>query len=328
MVASGCPASTTPGAAFLTPDLRSLPQNSPKVRYQTVTANDDGQRIDNFLLAQLKGVPRSHVYRLISSGQVRRNGGRVKPKARLAAGDEIRIPPVRTAQDKGPPPAEQIARAARTVILDDGRWVGVDKPAGMPVHAGSGVRHGLIECLRAHWDDAAVDLCHRLDRDTSGALLIARRRADRRLAMDAFKQGRADKTYLAVLHGELQGPQTVDLALDADHRSDGERTVVPSPQGKPACSHFEPLAVGQGVTLAKVRIETGRTHQIRVHAASLGLPVAGDRKYGDAQADQRLQPGRMCLHAAQLTLRDAQGELLIALEAPEPPEFRTLLERP
>lgn len=298
------------------------------MRYQTVTADDDGQRIDNFLLARLKGVPRSHVYRLISSGQVRRNGGRIKPRARLRAGDEIRIPPVRTAQDKGPPPPDQVQRVAQAVVLDDGRWIGVDKPAGMPVHAGSGVSHGLIECLRASRGDAQLDLCHRLDRDTSGALLIACRRGDRALAMDALKAGRSDKRYRAVLHGQLTHPQTVDLALDTDNRSDGERTVVPSRTGKPAVSHFAPLATGRGLTLVEVHIETGRTHQIRVHAASLGHPVVGDRKYGNATADATVQPGRMCLHAARLRLWAEGGDTLVALDAPQPAAFQALLDHP
>lgn len=312
------------------PDTRILPQNASKVRYQTVTADENGQRIDNFLLAALKGVPRSHIYRLISSGQVRRNGGRIKPRARLKTGDEIRIPPVRTAADSGPPPDKLVKQAAACIVADTPPWILVDKPVGMAVHAGSGIQHGLVEALRAHFDRKSLDLCHRLDRDTSGILLLAHTRSDRNVATDCFRAGGAEKHYLAVLHGELADAQTVDAPLDVSNRSDGERTVVVAEQGKSAVSHFEPLAHGQsngnGLTLARVRIDTGRTHQIRVHAAHLGLPVAGDRKYGDARADAALQPGRMCLHAESLVLRLADGSELLRGHAPPPPLFKELLD--
>lgn len=302
-----------------------MPQNSPKVRYRTVTDDENGQRIDNFLLAALKGVPRSHIYRLISSGQVRRNGGRVKPRARLSSGDEIRIPPVRTAAESGPPPANLIARAAACIVVDTPPWILVDKPVGLAVHAGSGIQHGLVEALRAHFSLPALDLCHRLDRETSGVLLLARSRADRNLATDCFRAGRAEKHYLAVLHGRLDGPRTVDAPLDVSNRDDGERTVVVGPNGKSAVSHFEPLRHGNGLSLAAVRIETGRTHQIRVHAAHIGLPVVGDRKYGSADADAQVEPGRMCLHAHKLQLRFRDGSTLVAGEAAPPTRFDELL---
>lgn len=307
-----------------------MPQNAPKVRYQTVTDDENGQRIDNFLLAALKGVPRSHIYRLISSGQVRRNGGRIKPRARLKTGDEIRIPPVRTAAETGPPPDKLVKQAAACIVADMPPWILVDKPVGMAVHAGSGIQHGLVEALRAHFDQKGLDLCHRLDRDTSGILLLARNRNDRNVATDCFRAGGAEKHYLAVLHGELAEVRTVDAPLDVSNRDGGERTVIVSEQGKRAVSHFEPLAhaKGKGLTLARVRIDTGRTHQIRVHAAHLGLPVAGDRKYGDTRADAALQPGRMCLHAESLLLRRADGSELLRGHAPPPPSFNALLESP
>ena len=308
------------------PDVRILPQKPPQVRYRTVKTDESGQRIDNFLLAALKGVPRSHIYRLISSGQVRRNGGRIKPRARLEAGDEIRIPPVRTAADSGPPPAKQVAEAAACIVDDTPPWILVNKPVGLAVHAGSGIQHGLVEALRAHFELPGVDLCHRLDRDTSGVLLLARTRSDRNRATDCFRAGLADKHYVAVLHGRLAEPRTVDAPLDVANRSDGERTVVVSGHGKPAISHFEPIAHGNRLTLARVRIETGRTHQIRVHAAHIGLPVVGDRKYGDARADAAVKPGRMCLHAERLVLHDADGSQLISGHAKPPPEFKQLLE--
>lgn len=304
------------------------------MRYRTVTDDENGQRIDNFLLAVLKGVPRSHIYRLISSGQVRRNGGRVKPRARLQSGDEIRIPPVRTAADSGPPPARLVAQAAACIVVDTPPWILVDKPTGMAVHSGSGVQHGLVEALRAHFELPGLDLCHRLDRDTSGLLLLARSRVDRNRATDCFRAGRAEKHYVAVLHGHLASAQTVEAPLDVSNRDDGERTVVVAPNGKPAVSHFEPLAHDKnrdktrsnGLTLATVRIDTGRTHQIRVHAAHLGLPVVGDRKYGNAEADAHINPGRMCLHAQRLVLRNADGSTLISGEVPPPPRFNQLLE--
>ena len=325
-LAGGEPGNMGPQGHRCIPDTRILPQNAPKVRYQTVTDDENGQRIDNFLLATLKGVPRSHIYRLITSGQVRRNGGRIKPRARLETGDEIRIPPVRTAADSGPPPAKLVQQAAACIIEDAPPWILVDKPVGLAVHAGSGVQHGLVEALRAHFDLKALDLCHRLDRDTSGIMLLARNRKDRNWATDCFRAGRAEKQYLAVLHGNLRATQTVDAPLDMDNRSDGERTVIVSEQGKRAVSHFEPLAQQRGLTLARVRIETGRTHQIRVHAAHIGLPVVGDRKYGDARADAAVQPGRMCLHAETLLLRNADGSTLVRGEAAPPPQFNHLLE--
>lgn len=281
------------------------------VRRLRIDDDSAGQRVDNYLTRILKGVPKSHIYRLLRRGEVRVNKGRVRAEYRLRAGDEVRIPPVRTAQREAlPVSAERVAWLAETVLHEDDRLLVLNKPAGIAVHGGSGVRLGVIEALRA-WRPQApfLELVHRLDRDTSGLLLVAKRRSALRAVQEALRQGRATKRYLALLHGRLPRRVDVDAPLRKNVLRSGERVVRVDPTGREARSRFSPrehLAVeGRPLTLAGIRIYTGRTHQIRVHAAHLGHPLVGDEKYGDAEADRPLRARglkRLFLHAESLAL--------------------------
>ncbi len=303
-----------------------MPHKSPKVRYHEVSAAEDGQRIDNLLLGQLKGVPRSHVYRLLSSGQVRRNGGRVKPSTRVERGDQVRIPPVRTAERPSGPPPDRLTNQVRESIIDvDGDFIVLDKPEGVAVHGGSGVPFGVIECLRhTHGED--YDLVHRLDRDTSGVLVCARRGEPLRRARQALNGEKTEKLYQVLVHGRWKGgPRTVEEALDVHARSGGERTVRPDADGKLSVTHFDALDRRRTMSLLEARLGTGRTHQIRVHAASQGHPVVGDLRYGDAGRDQALAPGRLCLHAWRLRLVHPQAGRLLEVSASVPDRFMELL---
>ena len=283
----------------------------PAVRRLHIDAASAGQRIDNYLTRILKGVPRSHIYRLLRRCEVRVNKGRVRAEYRLQAGDEVRIPPVRTAQRGAlPVTAERVAWLAGAILHEDERLLVLNKPAGIAVHGGSGMRLGVIEALRA-WRPQApfLELVHRLDRDTSGLLLVAKRRSALRAVQEALRQGRATKRYLALLHGRLPRRTDVDAPLRKNVLRSGERVVRVDPTGREARSRFSPrehLALaGQPLTLAGVRIYTGRTHQIRVHAAHLGHPLVGDEKYGDSGADRPLRAlglKRLFLHAESLAL--------------------------
>ncbi len=289
--------------------------------------DDVGRRLDNFLLARLKGVPRSRIYRMIRSGEVRVNGGRSRPNGRLSLGDEVRIPPVRTGRGSGSrgPAAHQVAWLEDCIVYEDQDLLGINKPAGLAVHGGSGVSHGVIELLRAaRGEDAGLELVHRLDRETSGCLLISKRRSVLRNLHAQFRDGGVRKEYVAVLAGRLSGNERfIDAPLSVHHRRGGERHVTVDANGKDARSRFTPRRRYQLATVTDVVIETGRTHQIRVHAAHIGHPVLGDSRYADAKsaalAAQLSVPG-LCLHAAALTIDSPRHERVIRVEAPMPAE--------
>lgn len=274
----------------------------PSARYQDVDSDSAGQRIDNFLLGHLKGIPRSHVYRLIRSGQVRVNSGRVTARYRLQAGDRVRIPPVALKPQPAPVAGGTVDWLAERIVYEDSRLIVVDKPAGLAVHAGSGVDLGLIEALRCLRPGLkTLDLVHRLDRATSGCLLVAKRRSTLRTLHGMLREGGVEKRYLAVVKGSWQhGAGTIDLPL-VSNRSAGEVRVRVAPEGKSARSRFRLLeSFGTLASYLEVGIATGRTHQIRVHAAHLGHPIAGDERYGDAHFNERLAGvglRRMFLHA-------------------------------
>lgn len=265
-------------------------------------------RLDNYLMRELRDVPKSHVYRIIRSGEVRINRGRAKPASRLAAGDEVRIPPVRSAgkRDPGRPPDALMARVNDALIDEGDDWLLLNKPSGLATHAGTGVRFGAIEVLRAARGGAYLELVHRLDRDTSGCLLIAKNRSALNRMQSAWRDRTVDKTYLALLDGPWAGGErTVDAALARDRERGGERVTEVGPDGKAARSRFEPLERFAAASLQAVTITTGRTHQIRVHAAHIGHPVAGDAKYAGREANRRwrtLGVTRMFLHAWRLKL--------------------------
>lgn len=307
------------------------------VRRVQVDADRAGQRIDNFLTGQLKGVPRSMVYRLLRTGQVRINGKRAKPDARLAEGDEVRIPPVRLDEPGTPtrPPERLLAALEAAIVFEDARLLVLNKPSGMASHGGSGISFGAIESLRALRPDQTLELVHRLDRDTSGLLVVAKKRSALVELQALLREDHGaglTKRYLALLTGRLpDGTLTVDAPLHIGLRQGGERHVQVHAQGKPSVSHFRVLERRGGHSYCEVRIETGRTHQIRVHAAHLGHPVAGDDKYGAEDVNRRLrdQVGlkRLFLHAASLEFALDQGNAPYLLNAPLAPELAGVLDR-
>jgi 23S rRNA pseudouridine955/2504/2580 synthase len=300
-----------------------------------ISADLAGQRIDNFLLARLKGAPRSLIYRILRRGEVRVNKGRIKPTYRLQAGDTLRIPPVRLGEPEAPArPADRVLQQLDQAILyEDDRLLVLNKPSGLAVHGGSGLRYGVIEGLRALRPEARyLELVHRLDRDTSGCLLIAKKRSALRQLHELLRTNRIDKRYLALVKGRWQGgTRSVTAALHKNVLRSGERVVrVDEAQGKAARSVFKPLAVSDTASLVEVKLETGRTHQIRVHAASIGHPLAGDEKYGDAGFNRQLRQiglKRLFLHARSLRFQLAEGELPIEVEAPLGEDLQNVLQQ-
>ncbi|MGB5831518.1 MAG: RluA family pseudouridine synthase [Thiohalocapsa sp.] len=299
-----------------------------------IPASLAGQRIDNFLITRLKGVPRSLVYKLLRRGEVRVNKGRVKPAHRLAEGDRVRLPPVRSANGNmaSAPPTNMIRDLSNAVLYEDSRLLVLNKPSGMAVHGGSGIGAGLIEALRAGRPGAELELVHRLDRDTSGCLLVSKRRSALRSLHRQMRDGLIGKRYQALLAGALSRPVVkVDLPLRKNQLRGGERVVqVDLEAGKPARTIFRRVAIFEGSTFVDVELHTGRTHQIRVHAASLGAPVAGDQKYGDEDANRLLRRRglkRLFLHAYALSFQPREESPPVQVEAPLPPDLAALLPR-
>jgi 23S rRNA pseudouridine955/2504/2580 synthase len=314
-----------------------LPPKSPqplqKVQKRKVGPNEDGQRLDNFLLKVLSGVPRSAVYRIIRSGEVRVNSGRAKPDRRLQDGDEVRVPPVRRPEEGAPvrPPDDVLNRLRKAVIFEDEHYMALNKPAGLASHAGSGIMFGVIEAIRA-WDKYPyVELCHRLDRDTSGVLVLAKSRKSLLRAQAAFRDGKAQKRYLALLCGAWHGgSRDVDSALLKNRLASGERFVLVDDQGKPSRSRFTPVQRFAQATLCEVDIYSGRMHQIRVHAADIGHPVAGDRKYGQVEDKAPLRSlglRRTFLHAASLRLPADNEFPALTVESTLPSELADFLKK-
>jgi len=306
-------------------------------QYVQIDTQTDGQRIDNFLLRVLKGVPRSHLYRLLRRGEVRVNKGRVKAEYRLCAGDVVRIPPIRLGESAPPAraPEAQLARLEGAIIHEDERLLVIDKPSGLAVHGGSGLSYGLIESLRQLRPGRELELVHRLDRDTSGCLVVCKRRSALRELHALIRAGGLDKRYLALILGELPRAELlVDAPLKKNVLSSGERLVRVDPrEGKEARTRFRRLkrfAIdGQALTLVEAELITGRTHQIRVHAAHLGAPLAGDGKYGDEAANQRLKGyglKRLFLHASALSFKLECMARPLLLECPLPDELQQVLD--
>ena len=266
-----------------------------------------GQRIDNFLFGVLKGVPKSHVYRLLRSGQVRINGKRAKPDTRLAGGDQVRVPPVRVADEPSAESASagQLAQVAAWVIHEDRDFLVINKPSGLASHGGSGIRFGAIELLRQWRPEQPLELVHRLDRETSGVLVLAKRRPALLALQEQIRLGRTDKRYLALLAGTLERARfDVNVPLAKNQLQGGERMVRVAESGKASRSVFHAQERFTDATLCEVELDTGRTHQIRVHAAHIGHPLLGDDKYGDPKANQAArQRGlkRLFLHATRFS---------------------------
>ena len=306
---------------------------SPSVVFYEATADDAGQRIDNFLLRHLKGAPKSLIYRILRKGEVRVNKGRVKAVYRLQAGDRVRIPPVRLDQAEPRQPSEGLkARLDDTILYEDERIIALNKPSGMAVHGGSGINAGVIEALRAmRPEESRLELVHRLDRDTSGCLLISKKPAALRDLHELIRRNRVDKRYLALLAGSWRkGTRQVDAPLLKNTLQGGERVVRVDPEGKPAETRFKRLERYTDSTLVEVELITGRTHQIRVHSAWLGSPVLGDNKYGDETANRQLRAlglKRMFLHAHQISFRWPGEKRQMMIEAPLPEELQAVLSK-
>jgi 23S rRNA pseudouridine955/2504/2580 synthase len=299
----------------------------------TVGEESAGQRIDNFLLRVLKGVPKSHVYRILRSGEVRLNRGRVGPDARLALGDVVRIPPLR--MSKPARPRTVAARRFRPEVLyEDDAIIAVDKPAGLAVHGGSGIALGLIEQLRAARPEARfLELVHRLDRDTSGVLLVAKKRAALVDLHAQLRDGAMDKRYLVLVRGPWRDAvRRVDVPLHKFVTREGERRVRIDEGGQRAITIFRRLERwprhAPPVALLEAELRTGRTHQIRVHLAHLGHALAGDDKYGDFEWNRKLaREGlkRMFLHAQRLTFRHSTHGGEMTVESPVPAELARIV---
>jgi 23S rRNA pseudouridine955/2504/2580 synthase len=305
----------------------------PAVEHVEIPEAAAGQRLDNFLLGRLKGVPKSHVYRLLRKGEVRVNKGRAKPDYRLEAGDVVRLPPVRR-PEPGVPSAHGRSAGLRLeehILHEDGRLIVLDKPSGIAVHGGSGLSHGVIEALRAARPDAPyLELVHRLDRETSGCLLIAKRRSMLRSLHELLREGRVEKRYLALVKGRWDlGQVRLEDRLRKTTRG-GERVVTVDDDGKTAASIFRPVEIGSAASLLEVRIMTGRTHQIRVQAAEAGHPLAGDERYGDREFNRRMKAlgvERLFLHAASVAWEDPSSGEWQLYSAPLPADLREVLTR-
>jgi 23S rRNA pseudouridine955/2504/2580 synthase len=307
-------------------------ESNARVRLVSVSADEAGQRIDNFLARHLKGVPKSHIYRILRRGEVRVNSGRIQAKYKVCAGDSIRIPPVRVAAPAVSAPDGRFRSLAPFILFENERCLVLNKPAGMAVHGGSGVSRGVIEQLRAERPEAAyLELAHRLDRETSGCLVIALRRSFLRAFHEQLRTGQVRKHYLALLAGAWSGGRrTVQAGLRKNQVQGGERMVRVDEAGKDAVSVFVPLNRYAEATLTEVELKTGRTHQIRVHAAHIGHPLAGDSKYGDRDFNRHMRESglrRMFLHAHLLEFRDPGLEESIQVSAPLDDALRAVLDR-
>ena len=299
------------------------------VRRETVDESSAGQRIDNFLLKLCKGVPKSHVYRILRSGEVRVNGGRIGPTYRLNEGDEVRVPPLRmaSAEDRRPVPAGK----PLPVVFEDDHLLVVDKPSGKAVHGGSGVSFGVIEQLRSQRPEARMlELAHRIDRETSGLLIVAKKRSTLKALHDMMRAGAIEKHYLTLVAGHWHNRlQHVKLPLHKFLTTDGERRVRVSDEGKPSHSIVRLVSHHGDFSLLDVELKTGRTHQIRVHLAHLGFPLCGDDKYGDFAFNKVLESrglGRMFLHASRLSFEHPATGHRMSLEAALPEELAGFLE--
>jgi 23S rRNA pseudouridine955/2504/2580 synthase len=306
-------------------------QRAQPARQVVIAAEESDRRLDNFLMGRLKGVPRSHVYRMIRSGQVRVNSRRVRPDLRLVAGDRVRIPPVRVSPAAGGVVrSERVQWIEKHVLHEDRELLILDKPTGLAVHGGSGVSLGLIELLRAARPHAdSLGLVHRLDRDTSGCLMIAKRHASLRRMQSLFRSGAVHKVYRALLLGRFSGSERlVEAPLQTMERRGGERYVRVDASGKPAQTRFLTERRFAAATLVRVELLTGRTHQIRVHAAHMGHPVAGDHRYGPVEDPLVSLFGlrRLFLHAATIAFEHPDGSAL-RVESRLPEELEAVLAR-
>lgn len=313
----------------------SVKRKSMSVKFITATSEDTGQRIDNFLMRHYRNVPKTLIYRIIRKGEVRVNKGRVKQTTRIQEGDLIRIPPIKTPEKMDVKiPANQMERIEQSILYEDADLMVINKPSGVAVHGGSGVQFGLVEVVRELRPLAKrVELVHRLDRETSGCILLAKKASVLKALHEQIREDKMVKEYLALLSSHWpKGKRKIDLPLLKNTLQSGERMVVVDPSGKPSISYFKVERHFKDVDLVSVRLKTGRTHQIRVHAQSQGCAIVGDDKYGDKQVNKafaKLGMKRLALHAQFLTFTHPgkEGdEAIMKVEAPLHKDFTGIIE--
>ena len=303
-----------------------------KVSFTEIGPEHEGQRLDNFLIRHLKGVPKSRIYRLLRKGEVRVNKGRVKADTRVKRGDIVRIAPIRVAErGAAPVPGKQLRRyLAENILFEDEGLLIINKPSGLAVHGGSGISLGAIEALRAERPEARfLELVHRLDRDTSGCLMLAKKRAVLLELQAAMQRNQIEKRYQALVKGQWpKGKATINAPLKKNQLSSGERIVRVDAEGKPSVTHFKIAQRYKDASLLHIRLETGRTHQIRVHCQFSGQPIAGDPKYGDVHFNESLRDvglKRLFLHASSLRFRHPLSGDWVDIEASLPKELAAVL---
>ncbi|USV59414.1 23S rRNA pseudouridine(955/2504/2580) synthase RluC [Aeromonas encheleia] len=305
-----------------------------QVQLLTIEAEHEGQRIDNFLKTQLKGVPKSLIYRILRKGEVRVNKKRIKPEYKLCPGDEVRVPPVRVAEKNELPSANlgSIQRLESQILFEDEAMIVLNKPSGMAVHGGSGLSFGVIEGLRALRPEARfLELVHRLDRDTSGVLLVAKKRSALRSLHEQLRVKTMRKQYLALVRGQWQSHvKVVNAPLRKNDLQSGERVVRVNSDGKPSETRFRIARQFAEATLVECSPITGRTHQIRVHTQHAGHPIACDDKYGEAAFDEKMRAQglkRLFLHAWRLSFTHPADGREMQVEAPLAPELDNFLNK-
>ena len=311
--------------------MSNFPHNDPAVQYVDISADQAGQRIDNFLIRYLKGVPKSHIYRILRKGEVRVNKGRIKADHKLHSGDRVRIPPVRVAErEPAVVPREQLVELLKASVLFENKGLLViNKPIQLAVHGGSGIRMGVIEALRHLYPDLSLlELVHRLDRDTSGCLMIAKSRRVLTDLQAQWRAGEVQKTYWALVEGKWpRSLRVIDRPLLKNQLASGERMVRVHADGKPSQTEFRVLERYNDATLVEANPITGRTHQIRVHCQATGHAILGDEKYGDNESYKRWRQhgvGRLCLHARRLSFRDPLSAEAMVVEAEPDPSWRAI----
>lgn len=313
--------------------IATMKTETPAVKIVAITADDAGQRIDNFLRTQLKGVPKSMIYRILRKGEVRVNKKRIKPEYKLEAGDEVRIPPVRVAEREEPavsPHLQKVSALSEAMLYEDDYLLVLNKPSGTAVHGGSGLSFGVIEGLRALRPQARfLELVHRLDRDTSGILLVAKKRSSLRALHEQLRGKEMQKDYLALVHGQWQSHvKVVQAPLLKNILQSGERIVRVNSEGKPSETRFKVEERYAFATLVRCSPVTGRTHQIRVHTQHAGHPIAFDDRYGDRDFDKQLANtglSRLFLHAAALKFQHPDTGETMRVEAPLDDELKRCL---
>ena len=315
--------------------LRPEPVTADRASYRTIGPEAEGQRLDNYLIRIAKGVPKSHVYRIVRQGEVRVNKGRVAVDYRLEAGDQVRIPPMRLAERAPTPLAAVPAAAMPPILFEDEHLLVVDKPSGLAAHGGSGIAFGLIERVRAaRPNQPFLELVHRLDRETSGILLLAKSRRALLELHEDLREGRVEKRYSVLVSGDwVNDRQHVRLALTKYVNRHGERRVSVDAEGMESHTVFSLRKRYKAFSLLEAELKTGRTHQIRVHLSHLGFPIVGDDKYGDFELNKRVARGadtprlaRMFLHAGGTAFKHPVTSRPMALEAPLPGECTEFLK--